>query len=73
MLNPTLAKSRYGKNYEIRYSEKDGSGPGYRTKTLTTRTANLNEAKLVLAEFIKQEQAIAKALADPTIADIAAQ
>ncbi len=69
MLNPTLAKNRSGR-YEIRFSEQKPDG-SYRSRTQSTGTASLGEAKLILAEFIRQEQDIAKAVDDPTVGHLA--
>jgi len=71
MLNPTLAKNRSGR-FEIRYSEKRPDG-SYRSRTQSTGTKSLGEAKLILAEFIKQEQEIARSLSDPTVRDLGEQ
>jgi len=66
---PTLAANRSGR-YEIRYAEKLPNGKT-RSRTQTTGTSSLNEAKIVLSEFLRHEQAIAKALHNPTIQDLA--
>jgi len=68
---PTLASNRSGR-YEIRYAEKLPNGKT-RSRTQTTGTSSFNEAKIVLSEFLRHEQAIAKALSDPTVQDLADQ
>ena len=71
MLNPRLKKNRSGR-YEIRYSEQQSDGT-YRTRTQTTWTASLNEAQIVLAEFILQEKEATALVSKPTIAMVGEQ
>ena len=71
MLNPTLSKNRSGK-YEIRYSETQPDGSN-RTRTKSTGTTSVQEAQIVLGEFILQEKQTAAALDRPKIKHVAAQ
>ena len=71
MLNPQLSKNRSAR-YEIRYSEQQSDGK-YRTRTQTTGTSSLNEAKIVLAEFILQEKEATALVSKPTIAMVGEQ